>query len=121
MRIQSYKDLIVWQRGIDLAVATYQCTRSFPPEERYCITQQARRAAISVPSNIAEGHGRYHRPEYLHHLSYSNGSLQELETLLVIAQRLDYEFGAAPESMRKLCDEVGRMLNGLRRSLDPRP
>jgi four helix bundle protein len=83
------------------------------------MTQQMRRAALSVPSNIAEGQGRYHRPEFLHHLSYANGSLQELETLLVIAGRLDYNFGAKPERMNGLCEEVGKMLAGLRRSLEP--
>jgi four helix bundle protein len=83
------------------------------------MTQQMRRAALSVPSNIAEGQGRYHRPEFLYHLSYANGSLQELETLLVIAGRLDYAFGMPPEKITGLCDEVGKMLAGLRKSLDP--
>jgi four helix bundle protein len=116
--IRHYKDLLVWQRGIDLAVAAYRCTSTFPSSERYCITQQIRRAAISIPSNIAEGQGRYHRPEFLHHLSFARGSVQELETQLIIAERLEFPFGKAPESMSGLCDEVSRMLAGLRRSLE---
>lgn len=118
MSIRNYKDLLVWQRGIDLAVAAYRCTRAFPREERYCLTQQIRRAAISIPSNIAEGQGRYHRPEFLHHLSYARGSLQELETQLIIADRLEFSIGIAPEIMQGRCDEVSRMLAGLRRSLE---
>jgi four helix bundle protein len=117
MSIRNYKDLLVWQRGIDLAVAAYRCTRTFPPDERYSLTQQIRRAACSIPSNIAEGQGRYHRPEFLHHLSYARGSLQELETELIIAERLEFSFGIAPEIMQGHCDEVSRMLAGLRRSL----
>jgi len=112
--IRHYKDLLVWQRGIDLAVASYHCTRTFPSHERYGITQQIRRAAISIPSNIAEGQGRYHRPEFLHHLSFARGSLQELETQLIIAERLEFSFGMAPEIMYDLCEEVRRMLAGLR-------
>ena len=115
--IRHYRDLLVWQRGIDLAVACYNCSRTFPSYERYCLTQQLRRAAISVPSNIAEGQGRYHRPESLHHLSYSRGSTQEVETLLTIAERLRYKFGTSPDEVFNLCEEVTRMLAGLRRSL----
>ena len=118
MSIRHYKDMLVWQRGIDLAVASYRCTSTFPPSERYCITQQIRRAAISIPSNIAEGQGRYHRPEFLHHLSYARGSVQELETQLIIAERLEFSFGVAPKIMQDHCDEVSRMLAGLRHSLE---
>ena len=118
MSIRNYKDLLVWQRGIDLAVAAYRCTRTFPPGERYSLTQQIRRAACSIPSNIAEGQGRHHRPEFLHHLSYARGSLQELETELIIADRLEFSFAIAPEIMQHHCDEVGKMLAGLRRSLE---
>jgi four helix bundle protein len=117
LRIRSYKDLIAWQRGIDLAVACYDCTRLFPIHERYCLTQQIRRAAISVPANIAEGQGRYHRPEFLHHLSYSRGSVQEVETFPTIAERLKYNLGESGEVVIDLCDEVSRLLAGLRRSL----
>ena len=117
MSTRHYKDLLVWQRAIDLAVASYHCTTKFPSHERYGITQQIRRAAISIPSNIAEGQGRYHRREFLHHLSFARGSLQELETQLIIGERLRFPFGTAPEMMYDLCEEVGRMLAGLRRSL----
>lgn len=123
MPIRTYKDLTVWQRAIDLAAEAYRCTRTFPIDERYGITQQIRRAAVSISSNIAEGQGRYHRSEYLHHLSYARGSLQELQSLLTVAERLGYVFGTAPETVNDLCDQVGRMLAGLRQSLlkSPKP
>jgi four helix bundle protein len=116
--IRHYRDLLVWQRGIDLAVACYDCSRLFPCYERYCLTQQLHRAALSVPANIAEGQGRFHRPEFLHHLSYSRGSVQEVETLLTIAERLKCTFGTNPDEVFALCEEVTRMLAGLRRSLN---
>jgi hypothetical protein len=79
-RIKSYRDLRVWGLAMDLVVESYRTNRSFPKEEIYALTAQFRRAAVSIPSNIAEGHGRKHTREYLHHLSIANGSLMELET-----------------------------------------
>lgn len=117
MQVRSYKDMIVWQRGIELVLACYQCTQDFPTHERYCLTQQIRRAAVSIPSNIAEGQGRWHRGEFLHHISISRGSLQELETLLLIAEHLGYASAVKLETLRGFCEEVGRMLSGLRRAL----
>jgi four helix bundle protein len=117
MPVRHYKDLIVWQRGIDLVVACYECTQRFPPHERFSLTQQLRRASVSIPSNVAEGQGRFHRAEYLHHIAFARGSLQELETLLVIAERLGYATAEALEEIWKLCEEVGRLLAGLRRAL----
>ena len=115
--IRHYKDMIVWQRSIELVVECYDFTRSFPAGERFNLTSQIRRAAVSIPSNIAEGQGRSHRKELLHHISISRGSLQELETLVIIAERLGYAAAEDLKRARELCDEVGRMLAGLRRSL----
>lgn len=117
MRVRHYKELVVWQRGIDLALACYDCSSHFPAEERFSLTQQIRRAAVSVPSNIAEGQGRFHRGEFLYHLSVARGSLQELETLLVIAERLEYVTTEKMERINALCTEVGRLLAGLKRAL----
>jgi len=80
----------VWGRAMDLVVETYRLTEAFPREEKYGLVQQLRRAAVSVPSNIAEGHGRDHLGDYLHHLSIANGSLMEVETQVLIAGRMAY-------------------------------
>ena len=90
MSIRSYRDLQVWQKAMDLAKQCYQATRTFPSEERFGLTSQIRRAVVSVPSNIAEGHGRAHTKEYLNHLSMAKGSLVELETLLLLSQRVGF-------------------------------
>jgi len=102
---------------MDLVESVYQVTRSFPRHEVYGLTAQLRRAAVSVPSNIAEGHGRRHLGDYLHHLSIANGSLFELETHLLLAQRLTYVLPAEAETASRLSGEVGRMLAGLARAL----
>ncbi|HEY3319507.1 MAG TPA: four helix bundle protein [Planctomycetota bacterium] len=90
MALQSYRDLLVWQKAMDLVVSIYTLSRSFPNDERFGLTSQIRRASISVPSNIAEGYGRSHRGEYLHHLSIARGSLMEVETDLLAAVRLAF-------------------------------
>jgi four helix bundle protein len=115
--IRHYKDLIAWQRGIDLAIACYGCTTHFPSHERFALTQQIRRAAVSVPSNIAEGQGRFHRGEFLYQLSVSRGSLQEVETLFVIADRLEYVTAEEMQQVTDICAEEGKLLAGLKRSL----
>ena len=116
--IQSYKDLRVWQLAMDLAVAAYQVTKPFPSEERYGLTSQIRRAAASVPANIAEGYGRDNRGMYIQQLRIAQGSLKELETHLILAQRVD----VLPEVQSRLvleqCDDIGRMLRSLIRSLE---
>lgn len=90
MTTRSYRDLVVWQKSIELVVAAYKLTATFPEHERFGLTSQLHRAAVSVPANIAEGHARMHRNEYVHHLSIARGSLAELETHITIAVRLGY-------------------------------
>ena len=119
-RVLSYRDLIVWQRAMDLTDVAYDATRSFPRDERFALTSQLQRSAVSIPSNIAEGHGRRHLGEYLHHLSIANGSLMELETQFVIASRRRYIDQAALEHGLNLSGDVGRLLAGLVRALKAR-
>jgi four helix bundle protein len=102
---------------MDLAVACYAITDAFPAREQFGLTSQLRRAAVSIPSNIAEGHGRSMTGEYLHHLAVAHGSLMELETQVMLAQRLGYiDVEAAGQALSR-SGEVGRMLHGLMRSL----
>jgi four helix bundle protein len=104
---------LVWQKAVDLVEETYKATSCFPRDERYSLTDQIRRASVSVPSNIAEGQGRLSRREFRHFLGQARGSLLELETQLLIAQRLGY---LAPERLDQLMDrsgEVSRMLHRL--------
>jgi four helix bundle protein len=90
MSIHDYRDLIVWQKAIDLVEDVYQVTARFPREELYGLTIQLRRAAVSIPSNVAEGHGRASTRDFLHFLSISHGSLKEVETQIIVAERLKY-------------------------------
>ncbi len=109
----SYRDLIAWQKAKSLALDVYRCTRRFPKDEIYGLSSQMRRAAVSVPSNIAEGKGRYSRKEFLQFLYHARGSLLELQTQLSIAHDLDYLDLAAFKSMESRTEELGRILNGL--------
>jgi four helix bundle protein len=115
--IKSHKDLKVWQRAMDLVVESYRLTKRLPTSELYGLASQIHRAAVSVPANIAERHGREHLGDYLHYLSVANGSLAELETHFLIAARLSYLKLGDLESVMALIDEVGRMLAGLTRKL----
>jgi len=117
--MQGHKELVVWQKAMDLVVAVYRITRTFPKTEIYGLASQMQRAAVSVPSNIAEGHGLKQTQAYARHLAIANGSLTELETQLEIARRLGY-LTAENESVIGRAGEVGRMLAGLRRSLQAR-
>lgn len=117
MSVASYRDLEVWQRSIDLTEKIYKLTAVFPKHELYGLTSQTRRAAVSIAANVAEGHGRESTREYLHHLSYSMGSLAELETHLTIAQRLGYAPATQSQQLFAECDVLGRMLRALQRSL----
>jgi len=114
--IRSYRDLEVWQAAVDLVVEVYSFSAAFPKYETYGLRSQLQEAAVSVPANIAEGHGREHLGDYLYHLSVANGSLMELETHCIIAQRLSYAAEDIP-SLLKRAAEVGRMLAGLIRAL----
>src|SRR5215212_10628 len=105
--INSYRDLRVWNAGIDLVGDVYRLTQDFPPHETYTLASQMQRAAISVPSNIAEGHAREHLKEYLHHLSIAQGSLAELDTQLEIARRLGYS-SAALNTLQMRIDSLGK-------------
>jgi four helix bundle protein len=114
--IKSYKDLKVWQLGMGLVEGVYRLTRGFPREEIYGLSAQMRRAAISVPSNVAEGHARSTR-EYLHHLSIALGSLAELETQLLVAARFGHVDEQCVRSAVSVAEEIGKMLRGLQKSL----
>lgn len=115
--VGSYRDLRVWQAAMDLAVESYRLGELLPSRERFGLVSQIRRAATSIPANIAEGHGRLLRGEYMHHLSIARGSLKELETLFALSERLGYLSGAELAASAELCDFVSRMLTRLRRSL----
>ena len=117
MAIKSYRDLTVWRKGMDLVVEVYRLAKKLPAEERYGLTSQMTRAAVSIPANIAEGHGRVHRKEYAQHLSIARGSLMELETHLAIAVRLDYLEKADVLPVWDLAQETGKLLNGLLNAL----
>jgi four helix bundle protein len=115
--INSYRDLLVWQKAMDLVAESYRLTASLPKTETYGLASQIQRAAVSVPANIAEGHGREHLGDYLHHLSVANGSLMELETHLLLASRLGFVSAREVELLLEKTGEVSRMLSGLIRSL----
>jgi len=108
-----YRELIAWQKAKSVALDVYRCTRRFPRDEVYGLSSQMRRAAVSVPSNIAEGKGRYSRKEFLQFLYHARGSLLELQTQLSIARDLDYIDLAAFKSLESQTEELGRILNGL--------
>lgn len=109
--IKSYKDLIVWQKSIAMVSLVYESTKFFPTEERFGLTSQIRRSAVSVPSNIAEGWGRNSTKNYIQFLKISKGSLFELETQILISKNL--EFITQSANIDKLITEIGKMLNTL--------
>lgn len=112
-----FRDLDVWQRGIDLTVGVYALTSGFPKHELYGLTSQIRRAAVSIVANIAEGNGRMYRGDYVHHASIARGSVAELMTLLELAKRLEYAGAAELEPLFAMADAVSAMLTRLIRSL----
>jgi four helix bundle protein len=117
MAVKCYKDLIAWQKAVDLVELIYRATEHFPRREIFGLANQMRRAAVSVPSNVAEGQGRSSTRDFLHFLAIATGSLQELETQVLIVARLQY---LAPETVRGLMEastEVARIISGLRTSL----
>jgi len=115
--IQSYRDLQVWQQAMDLAEHCYRATRLFPKEELYGAVTQIRRAAASVPANIAEGNGRETRGEYIQFLRIAQGSLKEVETHVLLAQRVGLAEQVECTAILNECEAVGKMLRALIRSL----
>jgi four helix bundle protein len=116
-RMQGYQDLVAWQRGMDLVMAVYQISRDWPRDKQYGLTSQVRRAAVAIPSNLAEGHGRTGPREFAHHASIAYGSLCELETQLLTADRLGYNSPDAVKGLAVLTTDVRRLIRGLLRSL----
>jgi four helix bundle protein len=120
MSVSRFRDLRVWQAGMDLVEEVYRMTERFPGRERFGLASQMERAAVSVPSNIAEGHGRAYTREYLHHVAMAHGSLAELQTHLEIAGRLGY---LHPADCARLSDQaaaLSKQLNALRTALTRR-
>ena len=113
-----YQDLKVWQVGIQITRSVYQITANFPEAEKYGLTSQLRRCAVSIPSNIAEGHSRDSKRELARFVSIAKGSLAELETQLIIAKELSFGDQAHIDQLIDMIKEEGRMLTGLRRSLN---
>jgi four helix bundle protein len=113
----SYRDLDVWRLAMDLVVEIYALTKAFPPDERFGMTSQLRRAAVSVPANVAEGNARISVSEYRHFVAIARGSLAEVETELEIARRLDYVDDARLGATDEFTTRVGQMLTKLHRSL----
>ena len=116
--MKNYRDLQVWQKAMQLAEDIYRTTESFPNRETYALANQLQRAAVSIPSNIAEGHARSSTKDYLRFTSIAQGSLAEAETQLELAQRLGYIQTPELESLLSDTNEIGRMLHGLRTSLN---
>jgi four helix bundle protein len=118
MSIESYRDLRVWQEAMDLAEASYRFSSTFPRDEMYGLTSQIRRAAVSVPANIAEGYGRDSKGSYVQFLRVAQGSLKELETHVLLAQRLHLARADSTETILSACDALGRMLRSLIRAIE---
>ncbi|MBZ5549813.1 MAG: four helix bundle protein [Acidobacteriia bacterium] len=117
---RTYRELVAWQKAMKFVTEIYAATQRFPSEERYGLTNQLRRAAVSIPSNIAEGQARFSQKEFHHFLSQARGSLVEIETQLLIARELKYLQPAKADSLLAAADELGRVLNGLIASIKNR-
>lgn len=117
-KINSYRDLLVWQKAMDLAENCYLETKSFPREELYGLSSQIRRSGASVPANIAEGYGRESRGAYVQFLKNAQGSLKELETHVILSRRVGLTTPEAEGAILTRADELGRMLRGLIRSIE---
>ncbi len=116
-KARSYKDLLVWQKGMTLAKGIYGITRLFPNEEKFGLVSQMRRAAVSIPSNIAEGQARHTTKEFIQFISHAEGSVAELETQLMLAVDLGYCVPRQVEEAFRLISDLRNMLNALRRTL----
>ena len=120
-KIKSYKDLVVWQKSLTLVKLVYQLTRSFPADEKFGLVSQMRRAAVSVPSNLAEGHARNTTGEFIQFISHAEGSLAELETQVILAVELGFCSSTEAQPLHGLIEEIQKMANALRGSLASRP
>ncbi|MGD0516995.1 MAG: four helix bundle protein [Thermoguttaceae bacterium] len=118
MSIKDYRELIVWQKAMDLVETIYRITGIFPREEIYGLTSQIRRAAVSIPSNIAEGNGRNTTRDYVHFLGVAYGSVKEVETQVLIAERLQYINSSLSGEVVKMTIEIARLISGLINSLN---
>jgi len=121
MSAKSYRELIVWQKAMELVVEVYNLTKLLPKEELYALTNQIRRAVVSIPSNIAEGNARHTSTEYVRFLAIARGSKSEVDTQLEICVRLNYITPEQVQTAMGLCSEVGRMLNSMIQKLLPTP
>ena len=117
-KIKSYKDMIVWQRSIDFVTEIYGLTKMLPTEEKFGLVSQMRRSGVSISSNLAEGHGRIGKNEFKHFVSISMGSLAELETQVLICQKLDYFTQNISDKLSENLNEINKMLHGLYKSLN---
>jgi four helix bundle protein len=120
MTVRNYKDLIVWEKSVDLAALVYATTRQFPESERFDMTSQMRRAAVSISSNIAEGNGRSITKDYLRFVATANGSLNEVGSLVAVSLRVGLLSIAAARPIDAKCVEIGKMISSLRSSLRKR-
>lgn len=116
--IKTHKDLIVWQKSVAFVTDIYKFTRSLPDEEKFGIISQLRRAAVSIPANIAEGAARHSRKEYIQFLYVSLGSTSEIDTLLIIVRNLEFSEEDQIRSLQLQCDELSKMLTSLIKSLN---
>jgi four helix bundle protein len=120
MKLQSYRELEVWKKAITFVTVIYAITNTFPKSELYSLTNQIRRASVSIPSNIAEGWGRYLTKQYIFFLRVSRGSLLELETQLIIARNLKYIEQSTLDDLLSQTEELNKMLNAMIRKLGQR-
>ena len=118
MSQSGYKDLIAWQKAMELVTAIYDVTEGFPPHEQFGLVSQLRRAVVSVPSNIAEGKAHYSNRDFVRFLRHARGSLAEIETQILIAQRRQYLPATTTTKLSQELDELGRILSGLINSLN---
>jgi four helix bundle protein len=118
--VKSFRELLVWQKSMHLAERCYGASRRFPREDQWGLGQEIRKSCVSVPSNIAEGYGRHSTPEYIHHLRFSNGSNNELQTQVELARRVEIITLNEASTLIADAEEIGRMLQGLIRSLELR-
>ncbi|MFH1395285.1 MAG: four helix bundle protein [Candidatus Omnitrophota bacterium] len=117
VKIESFKQLKIWQKGIEVVKTIYALTKRFPKEELYCLTSQMRRAAVSIPSNVAEGFKRFHNKEYIQFLHIALGSCAELETQLIVSKELGYINGVELADVSEKLDHISKMITSLKRNL----